>query len=113
MAILWPKRLNRLSKLPKMSWYRRLLLRHTCMIISRWQRRRLVLLLLLHRMYPLIALCIDTRVNGRFGVREPLVSTLQGCMLGLLPRRDVWRRRDVYSRHGVRVRGHVRLYTLS
>jgi hypothetical protein len=74
-----------------------------------WWRR----LLGLHGLDSLVALRIETRIYSRFRVSELLASALERSMLGLLPCRDVWRWRNVYTRHWICVRGHVRLYTLT
>lgn len=72
----------------------------------------LLLLLRLHWLDALVALCIEARVNRRLGVSK-LLSTLQRRMLCLLPRWDIWGWRNVHTGHRIRVCGHVRLHPLT
>ena len=89
--------------------YLRLLLMHSRLLKSWWQRRRLLLRLL--RL--LVALRIEARIHRGFSICEPLVAALQRCMLSLLPRWDVRWGRYVHARHGIRIRRHVRLCALA
>lgn len=68
--------------------------------------------LLWRRLDSLVSLRIETRIHGRLCVSK-LLPSLQWCVLCLLPRRNIRRRRNVYAWHRVGVRRHVRLHALT
>jgi hypothetical protein len=68
---------------------------------------------LLHRLYALVSLRMETRVYNWLGVCKLLRAALKRSMLRLLPCWDIWWWRNVYTRCWVRIRRHIRLHSMS
>jgi hypothetical protein len=89
-------------------WRLRLLRLHT-LLTEPWRKRRR----LLHRLYALVSLRIETWVYSWLCIGKLLCAALERSVLRLLPCWDIWRRGNVNTRRRISIRRHVCLHSMS